>query len=507
MWVGLQPRNARIIGHYTGMLVMAVGAAMIIPLATALVAGEWDPALDYVLGAGVTMLIGALLAMLSPEGGHLTPADALIVTALAWLSASLVAAIPLTLSGNYGSYLDAVFETMSGFTTSGLTLTRDLDHMALAHNMWRHLTHFIGGQGIVVAALTISFGMRGGGAVSLYEAEGRDERILPNIVHTARFIWIAAIVWVTLGTVALTVANLLQGMQFGRSVLHAFWITAACYDTGGFAPQSQNSLFYHSGVFEFITVILMIAGMVNFNLHAAIWRGDRVELFKNIEARTLAIHFALLSAAVGLGLGMTTLYSGPSAIVRKGVYHIFSAHSGTGHQSIYPLQWTSDYGALGISAVILAMAMGGMASSTAGGIKAFRAGVIAKGIIVRVRRAIAPRSAIIRGTYHHLTDQDLSADLVAGALVIFALYVVTYVTGGLIGMAYGYPAVESLFESVSAAANVGLSAGITSPAMPAGLKITYIVQMWIGRLEFMAVLALVAGVFSSFGPRRNRGRL
>ena len=257
MWVGLRARDIDIIAHYAGMLILSIAGGMLIPLVTALVAGEWDPALDYVCGIGAAAAVGGLLVGRAPRGVRLDRQNALIVTGIVWLLASLVAAVPLALSGHYGSFLDAVFDAMSGFTTSGLTLVRDLDHLPLAHNMWRHLTHLIGGQGIVVAVLTLAFGVRGGGAVSLYQAEGREERILPNVMHTARFIWFVTLVYVSLGTTILSVSNLLSGMEFGRGVLHAFWHTIACYDTGGFAPQSQNALYYHSPVFEIVTVMLM----------------------------------------------------------------------------------------------------------------------------------------------------------------------------------------------------------------------------------------------------------
>ncbi len=506
MWVGLRARDVDVIAHHTGLLVVSIAAAMLIPLVTALVASEWDPALDYACGVGVAAGVGGLLASRAPRGVRLTPQNALIVTAFVWMVVSLVAAVPLALSGHYGSFLDALFDAMSGFTTSGLTLVQDLDHLPLAHNMWRHLTHLIGGQGIIVAVLTLAFGVRSGGAISLYQAEGREERILPNVMHTARFIWFVTFVYVALGTVALTVNNLVSGMEVGRGVLHAFWHTIACYDTGGFAPQSQNALYYHSPVFEIVTVVLMLAGTFNFNLHADIWRGDWRELFKNIESRTLAVHIGLLSLAVGLGLGATALYSEPGEVLRKGLYHLLSAHSGTGQQTLYAAQWTRGYGDLALVAVMLAMALGGMASSTAGGIKALRAGLIAKGLLLRVKRAIAPQSAVVGVKFHHLTDLALTSEALSAALVIFALYVVSYVTGALVGLAYGYPAREALFESISATANVGLSAGITAPAMPAGLKLTYIVQMWVGRLEFIAVLALIASVVASVRLRAKRGR-
>lgn len=502
MWVTLNRGNIRAILHYTGMLVLAVAGAMVVPFIVAVISGEWDPALDYVLGAGVTALVGALLVRLAPRGTPINRRDALLITALAWLAASLTAAVPLAFSGHFGSYLDATFEAMSGFTTSGLILVQDLDHLANAHNVWRHLTHLIGGQGIVVAALSIAIGMRGGGAMSLYHAEGRDEKIMPNVMHTARFIWLVTAVYVVLGIVSLTVVNLGAGMGFGRSVLHAFCNTAACWDTGGFGPQSQNSLYYHSPWFEIVTVMLMIAGTMNFNLHAHIWRGERRELLKNIEARTIAINTLILSMLMGLGLAATTLYSGPGEIIRKGIYHLFSASSGTGQQSLYPAQWTHGFGGLGFVAILLAMAFGGMASSTAGGIKMFRIGVTVKGLLWRVRQSIAPQSAMVNESIHQFTKVPLTAELFSNVLLIFLLYIVTYITGGVIGMMYGYPPAEAIFESISAAANVGLSTGITTPAMPTGLKIVYIVEMWAGRLEFVALFAIVASVIASVRDRR-----
>jgi trk system potassium uptake protein TrkH len=504
VWVTLAKRDLGAVAHYTGLLVTSIAVAMLIPLATALVAGEWDPALDYLVGAGVAAAVGMLLAQAAPRGTPLDRREALLVTALAWLAAALVGAVPLALSGNYGGYLDALFDAMSGLTTSGLTLVQDLDHLSVAHNMWRHLMHLIGGQGIVVAALSVALGLRGGGAMSLYIAEGRDERIMPNVFHTARFIWFVTFVYVAAGTVILGVFNLTHGMESGRALLHAFWATVACYDTGGFGPQSMNALYYHSPVFEAITVVLMLAGTLNFNLHADIWRGDRTEVFKNIEARAMAINIAVLSIIVGIGLAASRLYTGPLEVVRKGLYHVLSANSGTGHQTLYPAAWTNGVGDVMFVAVVLAMGFGGMASSTAGGIKALRIGLIAKGVVLRVREAVAPQTAVIKERYHHLVKVPLNSEMLANALMLFMLYVVTYITGAVIGAAYGYPITESLFESVSATANVGLSTGITNPAMPVGLKLVYIVQMWAGRLEFVALFALIATIIATVRRKKVR---
>lgn len=286
-------------------------------------------------------------------------------------------------------------------------------------------------------------------------------------------------------------------MSVTRGSLHAFWITVAAYDTGGFAPQSMNALYYHAPLFEAITVLLMLAGTLNFNLHADVWRGDPGEILRNLETRTLAINLAILSVFAAASMAMAPLLNGPLAVVRKGLYHVISAHSGTGHQTLYPLQWSNTMSGGAFMAVILAMAAGGAVSSTAGGIKALRLGVIAKSIVETVRRSLAPESAVVRTRFHHLTERVLTPEISSTAMLLFILYLVTYVSGGLIGSAYGYPAESALFESVSATANVGLTAGVTSPAMPTGLKLVYMLQMWAGRLEFLALFVLVFGVVTT----------
>jgi trk system potassium uptake protein TrkH len=157
-------------------------------------------------------------------------------------------------------------------------------------------------------------------------------------------------------------------------------------------------------------------------------------------------------------------------------------------------------------AVILAMAAGGAVSSTAGGIKALRLAVIAKSLLLNVRKQLAPETAVVRDRLHHIKDRPLTDALVSAAMTVTVLYAVTYITGGVIGAAYGYPIESAIFESVSAAANVGLSSGVTSPAMPGGLKALYIVQMWAGRLEFVALLSLVAAIVTSMAPWPRRTR-
>jgi trk system potassium uptake protein TrkH len=366
--------------------------------------------------------------------------------------------------------------------------------------MWRHLTQFLGGQGIVVTALSLSLGLRGG-AFSLYMAEGRDEHIVPNVLQTARFIWIVTLVYVVSGTVAAFAILMSLGMPLDRGALHAFWISVAAFDTGGFAPQRMNMMYYHNWMVEIVALVLMMAGSINFGLHAMVWRGGRRELRRNLEIRILVLVATTMIMLVTVGLAFTDWGGGAVGLFRKGVFQIISGQS-AGHQTVYPSQLLLDFSGIGLLAVVLAMAAGGSMSSTGGGFKALRIGLMWKSMLHAIRETMAPPSASLVTRYRHLGDRMLTSQMTAVTSVIVLLYFVTYVTGSLIGMAYGYESAEAVFESVSATANSGLSIGVTSAEMPRGLKLTYMFEMWAGRLEFVSVLALGAQLLSFLNPRR-----
>jgi trk system potassium uptake protein TrkH len=176
---------------------------------------------------------------------------------------------------------------------------------------------------------------------------------------------------------------------------------------------------------------------------------------------------------------------------RKGFYQLISGHTTTGYMTIYARQFIDEWGNLALAGLICAMALGGGACSTAGGIKMLRLGVIAEALKQDLKRIILPERAVVEQRLHHLKELFLEDKQVRAALLITVSYLALYGIGTLVGVFYGNPLLDSLFESTSAAANVGLSCGITAPSMPTGLKLTYIIQMWAGRLEFMSVFTLI----------------
>lgn len=487
-----RPRSGdiRSIGYYLGKTMVGVGLAMVIPIIVGLAFQEYNPVIDFVIGLEFAMILGLALVKFCYTQRDLSWMQGMVVVSLAWLAAMLLGAIPLFLSGHWVSFLDACFDAMSGFATTGLTLVQDLDHLSFAHNLWRHLIMFMGGQGIVIIAL--SFLVKGfSGAFKMYIGEARDERILPNVVNTARFIWLVSFVFLILGTVALGIVGVLNGMKAHNAFFHGACIFMAAFDTGGFSPQSQNILYYHSLPYEIVTIIIMILGAINFKLHYHIWTGNRREIYRNIETATLFITLMLTFLITAVGLRQLNLYPQAILLFRKGFYQLVSGHTGTGYQTIYPRQFLEDWNHLSCAGVICAMALGGAVCSTTGAIKMLRIGIIFKALVQDIKRIILPERAIVMAKFHHIKSIFLDDQQARSALLIALSYILLYGAGALVGMYYGYPFLSSLFESTSAAANVGLSCGVTSVHMPAMLKITYIIEMWAGRLEFISIFTLL----------------
>jgi len=499
----LRPRiqDIKIIGYYLAKISFGLGLSMLLPLAVALAFQEPNPALDFLCGMLIAFLLGLLLHILCKSKDEPGWMHGMVIVSLSWLLASFLASIPMFMSGHWRAYLDAYFDAMSGFATTGLTLVQDLDHLAHAHNFWRHLIMFIGGQGIVVFAL--SFLVRGfSGAFKMYVGEARDERVLPNVIQTARFIWLLSITYLILGTLALGSAALYAGISLKRAFFHGACIFMAAFDTGGFSPQSQNILYYHSLLFEAITVICMILGALNFKLHYSLWTGNRREVWRNIESVAFFISISSLFFITAFGLFGQKTYAGWLLVFRKGFYQLLSAHTGTGFMTIYAGQFMREWRELAVLSIIMAMGIGGASCSTTGGIKILRLGVIFKALKQDIKRIILPESSFFTEKIHHIKEVVLEDKQIRSALLLVLAYLACYFLGALIASALGYPFLEALFESTSATANVGLSCGITSASMPAILKFTYIFQMWIGRLEFMSIFTLLGFIFALFKGKK-----
>ena len=500
MWQRFSLYDVRVIGHYLGVLVLFSSLALLVPFVTALACGEWEPASRYLLTIGIAVIVGSGLRFLRIDPGRLNRQQALAVTGFAWIALAFIATVPLHLSGHYASYLDALFDGVSGLTTTGASLVQDLDHLSNADNMWRFMMHLIGGLGLIVVAL--SFGLFGRGASALYASEGRSEHVVPNVVQTTRLIAKIAMVITFIATIVLTGLCVFMGMEPLRAFLHALWIAISGFMTGGFAPMSQSIMYYHAFPIELLLMLLMLLGSINFVLHSEVWKGRVAVFFRDLETRTMVLWLGVMACVIAASLSASAEFSDLPAMLRRGLFMVVSAFSTTGFQNITSNQMTTVLSSGAFLVIAVLMAVGGSGGSTTGGIKFRRIGIIMKSVVAAIKEALAPDSARVVVSYNHVGRRVLAPDVVKEAMMVFILYVVTYAIGALVGIAHGYEATQAIFESVAMASNGGLSSGLISPGMPPTLELFYILQMWAGRLEFVTLLALVVEIVVSLNPRR-----
>jgi len=479
--------------YYIGVVILSLGAMMLLPMLTSIVYAEWPVVIDFALCSSFTLFLGGILMLLfsAHRRQRLGWGEGMVVTAGSWLAGMLLCALPYYLSGNYLSYLDSCFDVMSGLTTTGLTMIQDMDHVSNGINMWRHLLTFVGGQGMVVLVLTVL--VKGAnGAYKMYVGEGKDERLMPNVVHTARYIWLISLAYLIVGTLSLWIVGIMEGMAADRAFLHGLWIFMSAWSTGGFGPMSQNILYYHSAMYEIITIVFFVIGSFNFALHYAAFTGRKKELVKNVETLSFAITVTILTLLATYGLMQHNIYPGAAAMFRKGFYQLISGHTTTGFMSIYAKQFYNEWGDIALFAIVAAMLIGGSACSTAGGFKGLRMGIIFNAFRRDIKRMVMPESMVTLQKYHHIRDVVLDDNISRSALLIVMAYILTFALGTLAGMLCGFPFGMSVFEAASATGNVGLSIGVATPSIPSFLKIVYITIMWLARLEFMSILALGA---------------
>jgi len=431
--------------------------------------------------------------------------SAMVTAALGWLLISLIGCIPFILIGFDKTnpavtmdFLSAFFESMSGWTGTGLTMTDMEDLLPYTLQFWRSLIQWIGGVGVIVLTLSI-LARPGTGSYILYKSEGRERKTHPSIVSTVRTIWWIFLLYTIIGVITLTIIGSItsDGMDPWQSLNHAMTGIA----TGGFSVTNDSILSFGT-ISQIAIVFLMIFGAIAFVAHYDLLKG-RVKKFLSdaqFQAMILLIILGVLALTI-VNLNNPNLqYTGNFLLsLKESGFQFVSAITCTGFFSADIPSWTESAKLM----LSFAMVIGGAAGSTAGGIKLFRAILLSKGANWRIKRSIStPRRVFV----HKLGDKPLSRedamDLINEAAIISFMWIIL-ISVGVIVIAYIFPE-ETLgnviFEVCSAQGNVGLSTGITSMGMSPYAKTMLIFNMWIGRLEIIPIIVLVK---SMFGIRRN----
>lgn len=476
--------NVILLEAILGRLLTAYGLVMIIPLGIAVYCRE--PAqLAFFITIVITVGLGILMRLHGKINGKMGVREGFAAVAGAWILASLFGALPYVFSGSIPNYIDAVFETTSGLTTTGASVLTNLEFFPRSILLWRSLTHWLGGMGIIVLFIVLLPNI-GIGAVHLFNAEVPgpiSEKVLPKIKDTALLLWSIYAGFTLLEVILLCLA----GMSFYDAVNHAF----ATMATGGFSTRTASVAAFDSVAIELIIVFFMIIAGANFNIFIYALRQRSLSVFKDTEFKYYFLIIVLTFLAV---TGSLVFQQGTGLLpaMRQSVFQVVSIMTTTGFATADFDQWP------GLAKLILffLMFVGGSAGSTAGGIKVARLILLVKMGWAQLKQVIHPRLVV------NIVVQDKVIDYYTLSMVgrFFFLFVLVFVCASLVLAGTGLEPFDAMAATIATLGNVGPGFGIVGPSVNYATityfgKITLTLCMLLGRLELFTLLVLLQPEF------------
>ena len=503
------------VGRDVGRIVQAVSLLLVASIAVAAVNGEFYAVPAFLASALVAGGVGTALARRYRGADPPAKRDAMVTAATAWMLVGVLGGLPFLFvawtiqidpfpvwantppmdatTAIFCHPLDAVFESMSGFTGTGLTMAAVEEQLPRSLHWWRSLIEWVGGVGVIV--LTVAILRRSGGSsgsYTLYESEARSEKIHPSIVTTVREIW-KLFLGLTLASILL---YLLSGMPLWDAINHAM----TGISTGGFSVHADSIGHYNSPLIEYATVPIMVAGSIAFPIHYLIFRGELRNFYADLQTRWVFIWFGAGSLALAGILAANGQYATLEESFRRGLFQFVSAASNTGFGTATVGEGTEPVWSAGATLLTcLGMLTGGAAGSTTSGLKLIRVVTLVRGTVWQIREIFRPDTAIsyLQLGKRTLSEQQLEREYTE-ATVVFVLWVAFLAVGVAVllrVLSPGHPLEYVIFDVMSAQSNVGLDSGITGPAMPGTAKAMLIVNMWVGRLEIIPVAVLLGAAF------------
>ncbi len=457
-----------------------LGAAMFLPVITALVYGESECVHAYLVTAIPCIVIGVTLNRMIPYSKHnLRLRDGYLLVMTTWMLLAGISAIPLVICGAMPNWCDAFFEMCSGFSTTGATVAEDVEALPHAVLFWRTFSHWIGGMGILVFAIAWmpALGISGQEIVEAETPGPTLSKITPKMSETARDLYLIYIGFTALETILL----LFGGMNFFDALTHSF----ATVGTGGFGNYNDSIAHFGSAYIDTVITIFMLMAGVNFNLYFLMIRGRIGSAVKDEEFKTYILIFAVATLLITFwGTAADTFDSFFDAL-HHCAFQVASILTTTGFS-------TCDFGVWPTFMMLVLFCLffvGGCSSSTAGGIKVIRVLTIAR----MIRRSAALRlhpNAYITIKYN---NRKFSTDTVQGICAFIALYIFTLFTVTLFVSLDDYDIVTSLTATASCLGNIGPGLNSVGPMynyaiFSNGIKFILSITMIAGRLELFTLL-------------------
>lgn len=465
--------------YVLGYVLLITGAFMLLPVITGLIYGEFFCALIFLACAAGSALVGFLLTRLKARFTVFTVRDGYVSVALSWLTMSIVGALPFTISGEIPFYLDALFEIVSGFTTTGASILTDVEVLSHCMLLWRSFSHWIGGMGVLVFILTILPMADSGSSFSLMQAESPGpvvSKLVPRLRTSARHLY-----GIYLG---ITILEIILQALGGMPLFDNLCITFGSMGTGGFAVLNSSIASYSPYLQWVITIFMLLAG-TNFGLYFLLlyrqWRAAA-------QMEEVRWYYIIVFSATLL-ISLNLLSSGQFHSVREVLFQVATIITTTGYATTDFDLWPSF--SKGI--LLLLMLLGACAGSTGGGIKVSRLLIYVKSAVQEIRELTKPRAVrTIR-----MDGKKLEAPVIKGALLFLVCYALIFVVSVLIIQLENLD-LETSFSAVAANLNnIGPGLGLVGPTCNYSFlsplsKIVLIIDMLAGRLEVFPILVLLS---------------
>jgi trk system potassium uptake protein len=469
----LRQRYAAILSSI-GRIFLIISAVMILPLVILPAYPEEMAHIPNILiPAGCLCLLGATLyRIFRPAAGvTLSVEEGGVIVLISWIVVIVFSAWPLVELLNM-DFSRAVFESVSGWTTTGLSVV-DVTKAGPLALLWRSVMQLAGGAGLAIIMMSAITGPTG---VGISNAEGRGDLLAPHVKRSAQLVLSIYSCYAIAGTIAYWLA----GMSLFDAVNQSF----AAVSTGGFGTHMESIGFWDSPTIEAITLVLMILGNMSFLTAWYLFRGNLMAVSRNGEIRLMAFLIPISTAVVFL-LTARELYPMLTKSFRVALFETISSLTTTGFSTVGYGNWNG----FGVFVLTLLMLIGGGTCSTAGGIKQFRVYLIWKTIGWEIRRALLPQRAVLERPIWEGNQKVFVDDGKIRQIGVYVfLYMILYAIGTLILCSCGFSLRDSLFEFASSIGTVGLSIGVTSANMPDVALWAETIAMFLGRLEFFVVI-------------------
>lgn len=479
--------NYRMSAYMLAQIALITAGLMLIPFAMSFAYGESGTPLAFGITIAVLVALGIPFVIKKPLNTEFRARGGFILVAIAWIFLSVFGALPFTISGYVPNYIDALFETVSGFTTTGATVIPDIETLPKSLLFWRAFTHWIGGMGVLVFVVAI-LPKTNSSTLHLLKAEMTGPqfgKLVSKMRFTARILYAIYVV------LTLIMAGILM---IGKiPVFDAFTLAFATAGTGGFANYATSIAHYNSLFAEITITVFMMVFSINFNMFYFLFIGHAKDVIKNEELRTMFIIYGASVIAITITLMVGKTYSTVAEALRYSSFQVASIMSTTGFATADFTKWPM----FAQSILVLLMFIGGSSGSTAGGLKVSRIIIMCKSGVKEIKHAFSPRTVV----NVKLDKKTLDDETVRSVNSYLVLYVILFAISFFLlmldpdlqseeGLVMGFSTIATCINNVGPALdNFGPLANFS--ALTAFSKILLCVDMLIGRLEIMPMLLLL----------------